>query len=304
MPTPAITSSASATAVDISRLPPPDVVEALDYETILAAAVAEFRARFPEFSALVESDPAFKLLEVFAYREMLLRQRVNEAARAVMPAFALGGDLDNLAALVGVVRRTLQPANPETGAPAVLESDDDLRRRFLLAPDSFSLAGPTAAYVFHALTADGRVRDASATSPAPGDVVVAVLSTEGDGTASPALLAIVEAAVGADDVRPLTDRVTVQSADIVPFAIDARLTLYPGPTEDIVLAAANARLADLLAENRRIGRDVSRSALFAALHVPGVQKIDLVEPAADIVLTDLQAGNATPIAVTVAGFAE
>src|SRR5690606_17245852 len=69
---------ATSTAVDLSRLPPPDVVQALDYETILAELQVDLAARLPDFDAFLESDPAIKLLEIVAYRELLLRQRVND----------------------------------------------------------------------------------------------------------------------------------------------------------------------------------------------------------------------------------
>ena len=76
----------SFTAVDLSRLVAPTVVETLDFETIFAAMLADLQARDSAFSALVESDPAYKILEVAAYRELLIRQRVNDAGRAVMLA--------------------------------------------------------------------------------------------------------------------------------------------------------------------------------------------------------------------------
>lgn len=297
----ATTSTASSTAIDLSRLPAPEVVEALDFETILAAMKADFQARFPQFDADLESEPAIKLMEVFAYRELLLRARVNDAAKGCMLAFAGGADLDNLAAFYGVTRREIVPADEQAGTPAVMESDSDLRRRVLLAPDSFSVAGPTAAYVFHALAASGDVADVSATSPAPGQVVVSVLSIDGDGTASQALLDAVEARVAADDVRPLTDQVTVQSAQVVPFDIEAELTLYPGPDAALILATAQAQLADLLKQNRRIGRDITRSAIFSALHVGGVQNVTLSSPAADVVIGETEAAHAQNVTVTVAG---
>ena len=298
---PATTSSATSTAVDLSRLPAPNVVEALGFEDILAARKADFLTRCPDFAAFVESDPALKLLEVCAYQELVLRQRINDAARAVLVAYALGADLDNLAAVFGVTRREITPGDDQAGTPAVMENDEDLRRRVLLAPDSYSVAGPTAAYVFHALAASGDVADVSATSPAPGEVLVSVLSVAGDGSAPQALLDQVEASVGADDVRPLTDEVTVQSAEIVPFSIDARLTLYAGPDKDLILSTANDALAALLTESRRIGRDITRSAIFRALHVAGVQNVDLVEPAADIAIN---ATRAQAIDVAVAGLGE
>ena len=293
---------ATSTAIDLSRLPPPDLIEPLDYETVLAALLAEAAARLPDIE-LLESDAATKILQIAAFREVLLRQRVNDSARAVLLAYAGGGDLDNIAALFGVERRELVPANPETGSEVVMEIDDDLRRRVLLAPDSYSVAGPASAYVFHALSAHGDVLDASATSPAPGEVVVSVLSRLGDGTADPALVAAVEAVLGADHVRPLTDAVTVQSAEIVPFQVDAQLMLYPGPDAQLIRDTAEARLVDLLASNRRIGRDITRSAIIAALHTGGVQNVVLLQPAADVAVSDVQAGHASSISVQVAGTA-
>lgn len=295
---------ATSTAVDLSRLPPPDVVQALDYETILAELQADLAARLPGFDAFLESDPAIKLLEIVAYRETLLRQRVNDAGRAVLVAYAAGGDLDNIAALFGVARRELVPADPETGASAVMEEDEDLRRRVLLAPDAYSVAGPRFAYVYHALSAHGDVLDASATSPAPGEVVVSVLSRLGDGTASPELLTAVEAVVGADDVRPLTDEVTVQSADIVTFEVEAELTLYAGPDPNLIRDTSEAAVTELLTAQRRIGRDVTRSALIAALHGAGVQNVNLVAPAADVVVGDTGSAWAETVSITVAGYGE
>ncbi|MEH6565288.1 MAG: baseplate assembly protein, partial [Halopseudomonas sp.] len=102
----------SFTAVDLSQLPPPQVVEPLDFETIFARKLAQLIELDPQFDALVESDPAYKILQVSAYDELLLRQRVNEAARAVMLAYAQDADLDQLAANFNVQRLLITPGNP------------------------------------------------------------------------------------------------------------------------------------------------------------------------------------------------
>lgn len=299
-----VSSTASSTAIDLSRLTVPDVVEALDYEAIFAQHLAAFQEIYPEFDALLESDPAIKALQVGAYQELLLRQRVNDASRANFLATAQGADLDNLAALFGVMRLILQPANDQTGEAADYEGDDALRRRVLLAPDSYSVAGPVTAYVYHALSAHGDVADAAATSPNPGEVIVSVLSRIGDasvdGTAPAALIAAVEAVVNADDIRPLTDQVSVQSAVIVPFDITAELTLFSGPDTATISAAAHASLVDLLENRRSIGLDIPRSALFAALHVGGVAKVDLTSPAADVQVGDTGSAHAANITLTIA----
>lgn len=298
-------STASSTAIDLSRLPAPDVVESLDYEAILARLTADFLARFPAFDALLESEPVIKLLEVAAYQELQLRQRVNDASRGVMVAFARGADLDQLGAIFGVTRLELEPADEQAGTPAIMEGDAALRARILLAPDAYSVAGPRAAYVFHALSASGDVADASATSPSPGEVVVSVLAREavgaGSGAAPQALLDQVEAAVGAETVRPLTDLVTVQSAQIVEFTVEAQLDIYTGPDQSLIYSSALAALDDLLTTRRRIGLDVTRSAIFAALHVAGVDNVTLAQPAADVIVDDTQAAYAADISITVAG---
>jgi len=297
-------ASDSFTGVDLSRLPAPDVVEALSFETIYAQALAQFQTYFPDFDAALESDPVVKLIQLFAYREMLLRQRANDAARAVMPAYAMGADLDALAAIVGVERFILDPGDPGNGIDPTYESDDSLRRRMVLAPEGFSVAGPEGAYIFHALSADSDVLDASAISPTPGDVTVTVLSRTGDGTASAPVLAAVDARLTDTSVRPLTDNVTVQSAAIVNFAIDATLTFLSGPDRALVLAEAQSRLDEHLETTLRLGRDVTRAGIIAALHPEGVQNIDLVSPAADIVLTRQQCGYCTGITLTDAGVGE
>ncbi|MCC8536422.1 hypothetical protein LN474_05360 [Xanthomonas codiaei] len=59
---------ASFTAVDLSKLQAPDLIEALDFEAIFVEALAQFRRLLPEFSALTEADPVYKILQLFAAR--------------------------------------------------------------------------------------------------------------------------------------------------------------------------------------------------------------------------------------------
>jgi phage-related baseplate assembly protein len=137
------------------------------------------------------------------------------------------------------------------------------------------------------------VADASATSPAPAEVVLTVLNREGDGTAGTDLLAVVEKALNSESVRPVADRLTVCSAEIIPYSVDATIFLYPGPEAEPVMAAAKASLQKYIASQTRLGRDIRRSALYAALHVEGVQRVELVSPLNDVVLNKTQAASCT-----------
>ncbi|EDW2637146.1 baseplate assembly protein [Salmonella enterica subsp. salamae] len=299
--------------IDLSQLPPPVVVEPLDFETLFAQRKAAFIALYPEDeqeeiarTLELESEPITMLLEENCYRELLLRQRVNEAARAVMLAYSTDSDLDNLAVNFNVERLTIQEEDDSVTPPieAVMESDADLRTRTQQAFEGLSVAGPTAAYEFWGRSADGRVADISAVSPTPACVTISVLSREGDGTASDDLLSVVAAALNDEEVRPVADRVTVQSAEIVPYQIDATLYIYPGPEAEPVRQASEQQLQAYIAAQNRLGRDIRLSAIYAALHVEGVQRVELAQPVADIVLSDYQASHCTEYTITVGGYDE
>lgn len=296
--------------IDLSQLPAPAVVEELDYEAIYTERKAMLLSLYPEDqraavarTLALESDPLVKLLQENAYRELLWRQRVNEAARAVMVAFAQGNDLDQLGANFSVSRLVITPADDSTlpPTPALMESDSDFRLRIQQSFEGLSVAGSVGAYQYHGRSADGRVADVSVISPSPASVTVSVLSREGDGSASPELVAIVAAALNGEDVRPVADRVTVQSAAIVPYEIDAMLYLYSGPEKEPVRAAAEQKLKAYISAQHRLGRDIRRSAIYAALHVEGVQRVELTTPAADIVLTAAQASYCSGYRLGVGG---
>lgn len=289
--------------IDLSQLPSPTIIEVLDFETILIEVKAVMVAAFPEdqqaavaAALTLESEPLTIIAQAMTYRELLLRQRINEGAAACMLSHATGDDLDNIAANLDTERLVITAATDT--ADAVTEGDEALRLRAQAAFEGMSVAGPSAAYEYFARSASGQVSDARATSPSPAEVVVAVLSTEGDGTASAALLAAVAAAVNDEEVRPLGDRVTVQSAEIVEYDIDATLYLYPGPESEPIINAAMASLKAFLADNdKKIGRDIVRSAISAALHVQGVQRVVINTPADDLQIDNTQAARNTAYTV-------
>ncbi|EIY5469226.1 MULTISPECIES: baseplate assembly protein [Klebsiella] len=296
--------------IDLSQLPAPDVVETLDFEAILAERKATLISLYPEDeqeavarTLTLESDPLVKYLEENAYREVILRQRINEAAKAGMVAYAIKNDLDQLAANNNVERLVIIPGDDTQIPPvaAVMESDSDLRQRVPAAFEGMSVAGPVGAYEYHALSSDGRVADASAFSPSPAEVVVTILARDGDGTAPEDLLQVVGEALNDEAVRPVADRVSVRSAEIVPYEIDAVLYVYPGPAKEPILSAAKAQGAAYINEQRRLGRDVRLSAIYAALHVQGVQRVELMKPAADMVIDKTQASFCTDFKAVIGG---
>jgi phage-related baseplate assembly protein len=249
--------------IDLTALPAPAVVEPLDFETILAAARADLLRRYPECADTIalESEPLTKLLEAFAYRELLYRARVNDAARAHLLAYATGGDLDHLAALFGVFR--------QSGPPP--ESDDRLRQRLQLRIAALAGQGTREHYEYHALTACPDARAARASQPYPGAVHVALWVAEG--ADADAATQAVAAALDADTVRIVGVVVTVGAARARSIDISARVwrTASALPT---LLDALTQRIGAAFAERAALGAPVARSWITTLLHADGVAAVE------------------------------
>jgi phage-related baseplate assembly protein len=276
------------TAIDLSRLAPPDIIETLDYEAIVTAMRNDLVDRFPLIAGVIdlESEPARKLIEAFAYREIRLRARINDAARAVLLASSWGSNLDHLGALFATAR--------QAG-----ETDDRFRRRIQLAPEAFSVAGPEGAYQYHALTVAPWARDVSAVSRRPGVVRVPVLKEGPDPVPTLAERETIRLHLKDEAIRPLTDVVEVMAPAIRRTRIVAKLTLYPGPDAQLVRQRALAAVTTWVEKNRMLGMNLRRSTLYAALHQEGVHSVDLVSPAEDLVLdvTEVYAVDAIEVSV-------
>ncbi|QBF25575.1 baseplate assembly protein [Pseudomonas tructae] len=288
-------------SVDLSALPAPQVLEDLDFEAIYQADLATFRSHMGDnWDAAVESDPVNKLLEVGAYRKLLNRARVNDAAKALLLAYAQGADLDQLAANVQLQRLEVQAQDTSSvpPTPQVLEEDDALRERVQLVYEGLTTAGPRNSYILHARNASGQVADATAESPSPAEVVVTVLALESDGDAGVQLLETVRRKLNDDDVRPVGDRLTVQGAQILRYRIDAVVHMSgSGPEIEATLAECKRRLQAWINPRRRLGVEVARSGVDAQLHINGVSRVDL-NSWTDIRPTPAQAAWCEGISVT------
>lgn len=284
----------SAVTLDLSRFPPPLAIRDVDYELFLVARLDRLKALMNaagiDFDVdRLETDPAVVIQEADAYREILAYASINDAVRAGMIAFATGNDLDHLGltSALGLpsgqrdsmLRRVITPASGNT--PATLESDEEYRRRLLLAPEAYATAGTAGAYLFHALWADARVLNADVWCPSPGKVIVAIQSREGDGTAPPDLIQAVRAHLARTDIKPLTDVVTVRSVTNVAYSVSLDAYILPGPDPVAVEDAIRLAVMKAAATRRTPSRDMPRSALIGAAQLDAVDRISLLEPVTD-----------------------
>ena len=269
--------------------------DALSFEDIAARNIAEFATRMrnagiPYDVDGLETDPAVIIQQAGSYAELLVRQFAIDVGKSVLLPSARGNDLDHFVARLGVQR--LEG-----------ESDERLRARYLLALEAFSTAGPTGAYVFHAMTASNGVKDVAVYGPEselvdPGQVGVYVLSRVNSGAANEALLGLVEAALDDEDVRPLTDEVLVASAGIVTYDVEVKLKLGSGPSPEPFREAAQQRLLRLVNDRHLIGAKVTLNALRGAAWQDGLVDIEVISPVADVTTTKTQAPWCSSLTVT------
>lgn len=292
--------------LDLSALPVPEVLETLDFEDIYQDSLSTFTQMMNDgvenWTAPLESDPVVKVLEVGAYNKMGNRARVNDAAKALMLAYAKGADLEQLAARVNLARLVVQEEDATTvpPTPKVMEEDDALRERIQMRWEGLTTAGPRNSYILHARNASALVADATAESPAPAVAVVTVQQLTGEGVANGELLALVKAYLSDEDLRPLGDRLTVQSAEVLHYTIEAIIhPVSSGSENEAILATCKANLADWINPRRRLGVEVARSAIDAKLHITGVSRVELVGWV-DIAPTKAQAAYCTGYSVRLA----
>lgn len=252
----------------LTGLPEPEVIESLSYEEIRTAALADFAALYPAYTAELESDPAVKIIEAFCYREMVIRARINDAAKANLIRYATGGNLDDLAGFYDVTRL----AN---------ETDDALRSRAILAIQARSPGGSKFWYKAAALRADSRIRDVAVYREEFLPVIhVAVLSTLNGGIPDQAMLDAVESEVTSDDTRLINDSsIIVEAAVASTVDIEADVWLLPSAPQGTV-DALEQTLRDAWEEEAGIGFDLEPSWIEARLHVPGVKSVDVLSPSA------------------------
>lgn len=286
-------------AINLSGLPLPNLIEPIEFETELARLRAEFASKFPfdhpiHAALTLESDPVNKVLEVLAYRYTLKIAEINRKARGLMLAFASGSDLDHIGVTYyRLERKVIQPADNTSvpPKPAIYETDEDYRYRLALSIEAMTMAGSAGSYEFHALSASTEVHSVTVHSPAPTEVDV-YLAGQIDGDVlnqanktvgvSAQAVSDVYNALTADDVRPLTDLVRVQSATAKAYRIDAVVYVKNGISPQLILAQSMLALRQYLTDNFKPHARIATSRIIGALDVTGVSRIELIEPKNDV----------------------
>lgn len=248
--------------IDLGLLPPLSAVKQMTSEQILGEM-----ALIGKLGQLNPADPAYRVLLSGSYRETLMRQEADEQVRAVMLATAVGGDLDHIGMTYYRDVHGL-PVHRLSG-----EGDPEYRYRLHTSPGGLSTAGPAVSYEFHSISAHPNIKEALCTVPEDVHVRMYVLGRAGTGEVPEAQCKVVDAYLW--NRRPITDKVTVVSAEIITYSVKASIYQVKNSDPDSVTAQAIANLKAYTELQHRLKGRLTLSAIHAVLMVPGVEEVVL-----------------------------
>lgn len=289
--------------IALEQLPTMAVLETVDTEAVLAARMARlvtlWADRDPDAGAnydveSLEFDPIKINQEVATYFELMLRDRVNQAARAVTLAFGAGSDLDAIASRYpgGV------PRLPD-------ESDARYKRRIWLSSNLESPHGVFEAYVFWALASDATLRDATAnTVRGTGEITVTIMAEGATPIPTDAQLNAALAYILDESRKGLTDVIMIAPPKITATRYRIRVWLYPGFDETAIMTQLDTAIAALIEKQRWLGFDHTRMAIDAALAQPGVYNAIIDEPLHDVIVDENGLVKVTSAQLTLVGRGE
>ena len=168
----------------------------------------------------------------------------------------------------------------ETTGGSDIEDDDSFAERIYLAPSSYSVAGPKDAYVYYAQSYSTAIGDVEVTSPEPCEVEVRVLMADGSLPSDEVLEGIAET-LSADDIRPLTDQVTVLAPSEQEF--DIEFTYYINNSDADTAVAIQTAVAEAVEEyiewqTYTIGKDINPSYLTKLIMDAGAKRVEITSP--------------------------
>lgn len=193
-----------------------------------------------------------------------------------------------------------------TTGGAAAESDSDFADRIRLAPNSFSVAGPEKAYVYHAKSVSPAIIDVKVDSPTPGEVDVYVLLTDGTLPTEDTLEQI-EEHLSDENIRPLTDYVVVKAPTASNYEIE--LHYWINQEDSSKAAQIQADVEEAVEQYRlwqqtKIGRDITPGKLLQLVFAAGASRVDdsKLKPAAWKKLEAMQVAQCTKVNVVYEGY--
>lgn len=177
----------------------------------------------------------------------------------------------------------------ETAGGSEVETDAAFYNRLRESEEAYTTAGPKGSYIYHAKSVSSQISDVSAESPKPGVADIRIMLYGGE-LPGEELIQKVQEYLSADDIRPMTDKVTVAAPTTIEFDINAT---YYIATDKVASTAEIKRAVELATENyilwqtSKMGRDINPSYFNAMLMESGIKRVEIANP----VFTEIPKGS-------------
>ena len=238
---------------------------------------------------------------------------ISETTGEVSASCTVAGPVGN-DYLAGQISTIVTPMTFVSGAQnttittggADAESDPDFADRIRLAPNSFSVAGPEKAYVYHAKSVSPAIIDVKVNSPTPGEVDVYVLLTDGTLPTEDTLEQI-EEHLSDENIRPLTDYVVVKAPTASNYEIELHYWINQEDSSKAAQIQADVEAAVeqyRLWQQTKIGRDITPGKLLQLVFAAGASRVDnsKLKPATWKKLEAMQVAQCTKVNVVYEGY--
>ena len=168
----------------------------------------------------------------------------------------------------------------ETAGGTEGESDESLADRIYLAPANYSVAGPESAYIYFTKLAYPGVEDVKVTSPSECEVDIRVIGENGE-LLSEEICQRIEDYINSENIKPMTDHVTVGSPTIATYNIDMAYYINRSDSAAVskIQTAISAAVQKYIAwQSGKIGRDIEPSKLIEFVMSAGAKRVAVASP--------------------------
>lgn len=211
-----------------------------------------------------------------------------DVAAECMTSGVVGNNLEvgEINILVDPVPYVAKVANTEpTTGGADIEDDDTLKDRIYIAPSKYSVAGPEESYRYWVKTYNSNISDVLIYSDDPVDVVIEFIMNDGE-LPSESMLLGVQKFLSDEQIRPLTDRVTVKAPETVEYKVNVKYFVNQSDLKkvDTIKTAVNVAVDDYIQWQRsKIGRDINPSQLIQQMVSAGAKRVEVALPVFQVI---------------------
>lgn len=161
-----------------------------------------------------------------------------------------------------------------------MATDDEFYDLLVASEDAYSTAGPKGAYEYLAKSVSMQIKDVVVNSPEAGKVKIYSLMDDGT-AAGEQVKELIMAKCSAEDVRPLTDLVSVDDPNEVSYDVDMTYYVSRDSTKKMadIQADVTKAVSDYVAwQCERFGRDINPSKLIQMVVEAGAKRAVVRSP--------------------------